>query len=144
MPTSEKFIKSQLKMFVEHPRFPDEFGQKLLVRAFEEACETDEDVRAIAEHLLRISEFAPLPANVYKAAEHLAQQRAALQDSPSPYARPGEHDGSLVDGMTEEDIMRWNEIAARPGDRPWQKANRELAKGILQTFYERHPERKHG
>ena len=142
MPTSEKFIKSQLKMFVEHPRFPDEFGQKLLVQAFQEACETDADVRAVADHLNRTLEFAPVAANIFRAAEYLAQQKEALKDPPSPYSKPGEFDRSLADDMTEEAILRWKALAEKPGDAPHMKAKREVAKGILQHFYERHPERR--
>ena len=136
MAIERKAILERIRQFREHPRFPKERAAiDALVEAFEVACESEDVMNQIARHLVRTLQFAPVPANIFQAAELLAQQRQH-RGAPSPYDQPGDHVGSLTDGMTASDLARWK-AAAESGSR---QAIRDVAKGILDEYYRRHPQ----
>jgi hypothetical protein len=126
---SKRFAAEQIRRFASHPNFPDPIGQADLLKAFESVCDRDEQVRDIADYLNRTLIFAPLPANVYQAAEALAEQRR-YDNGPRIFDEPGETGGWLTDAMTEEDYERWKKKAA--------SAKIEHVRDIAQAIVERY------
>lgn len=138
-PIDPKFIRDQILRFQDLPQFPGPAGRRELVNAFQQACETEAHVVAIANHLFTTTRFCPVPADVHKTAEHLAQSRAHL-DTPSPFDEPGERDGKIGDQLSPEEVARWQALAMPAKDETSrQKAKRLVAVAILENFYKSHP-----
>jgi len=144
MPVSRAFAAAQVRRFINYSGFDgSKEGIDELVHAFAECCETEQRVKAVADYLIRtITDFAPKPGHIHQAAEVVAQQQRVREEAPSPYRMPGEFDGSLTDGMTPVEEENWKRIAETLGERPHEKANREMARAILEDFYRRNPGRK--
>jgi hypothetical protein len=144
MPVSRAFAAAQVRRFINYSGFDgSKDGIDELVQAFAECCETEQRVKAVADYLIRtITDFAPKPGHIHQTAEIIAQRERVREEAPSPYTMPGDFEGSLTDGMTREAEERWKKIAETPGDRPHDKAKRELACGILEDLYRRNPNRK--
>ena len=79
---SKDLILRQVQRFSAYPKFPGKVGQLDLARAFGQACSSDEQVIRVADHLIQIAEYAPIPANVYRIAEQMA--RSNYEEIPSP------------------------------------------------------------
>jgi len=89
MPISRTFAAAQLKRFSKHPGFDGEKAPQLeLIKALEDSCDQDEQVRNLIEYLMRTITFAPLPANIHQAAEAVAESRRYEGDTPSPKKPP--------------------------------------------------------
>ena len=136
MAIDRRFVAEQLRRFAHYPQFPktqEELDE--LLRAFEETCDNERQVRELADYLVRTLKFAPKAADIHEAAERVAEQQRFTGTSPSPYDEPGYADGSLTDGMTLADLRRWQALA----ERTKHKATRTVALGLIADFYRRHP-----
>ena len=127
MAISKRFAAEQIRRFASHPNFGDAIAQADLVKAFEEVCDRDDQVRDIADYLNRTLIFAPVPANVHQAAEALAEQRR-YDNAPRIFDDPGEFGGWFTDVMTEADYERWKALAESPRKLP----GKELAQAIVE------------
>ena len=129
MAANKALVRSQVLRFRSFPNFPDEAGQLVLIRAFSKACETDEQVRSVADHLENTVHFSPLPADIHEAAEAVAN-RNRYQSTPTFHDTPGEFYGTLTDGMSEADAERWKQIA----ENGKTKHSRAVAKAMVDRY----------
>jgi hypothetical protein len=133
----------QLHRFENHPpKFPDEAGRLELLRAFEQVADTDAQVRDIIEELLRTCQFCPVPADIYAAADFIAE-RKRCEGTPTPYDGPG-GDIDLSEHMEPELIAKFEQLARSLKDsrKRTDIAKRNTALGILEGVYRHNPSRR--
>jgi hypothetical protein len=123
--------------------FPDAEGQKALITAFEEACDTPEQVKEVGDHLERTLRFAPIPPDIHDAVELLNERKRYNQEPPRPKDSPG---GAinLAHDLPPHLQHKFEALARKYKDsaRHFEKMKRQAALGFLEEFYKQRPDRR--
>lgn len=130
--SAEQLVRKMSKML----KYPGEWDalETAMIRALAEAARDEAHADSLVTRLMARQLYAPAPCEITELA--VTDSDRSRHDAPSPYDQPGEHGGSLTDGMTLEDVQRWQALAARTK----HKATRDVALGMIADFYKRHPE----
>ena len=81
---SKDFTYQQIQRFRSHRKFPGKEGQRELVIAFRRSCSSNEEVAKVIDHLIQFAEFAPVPADIHRAAQQILR---SCKDIVSPRAQ---------------------------------------------------------
>src|SRR5438105_1244773 len=125
----------------KYPDFPDPDGQEALIDAFREACDTDDDVQAVGDHLNRTLRFAPIPPDIHDAAALVYERRRNDEEPPTPKDSPG-GTINLAHDLPPKIQYKFEALARKYKDscRHFEKKKREAALGILEEFYKQRPD----
>ena len=130
--TAEKLIRTLKDM----PKYPGKWTalERQMILTLAESARDRQHAESLIARLLANYRYAPMPCGIRELAAADADP-ARREKTPSPYDQPGYADGSLTDGMTLEDVARWQALAARTK----HPATRKVALDTIADFYRRHP-----
>ena len=117
-------------------RYPGEWTpiEEQMIQTLAESARDRQHAESLVARFLANYRYAPMPCDIREMA--VADADPTRRDhTPSPYDQPGYSDGSLTDGMTIEDIARWQKLA----ERTKHPATRKVALDTVADFYRRHP-----
>lgn len=136
MPIPGELAEELIRRLSRMPNYPGEWTplEEQMILTLAESARDPQHAENLIARLLSHYRYAPMPCDIRELA--VADADPARQEkTPSPYDQPGYSQGSLTDGMTPDDLMRWQNLAASTKN----KATRQVALDLIADFYRRHP-----
>lgn len=131
-PQLEAEILRQVMRFQNHPNFPADTTE--IENAFRDVASVPEVAQKVGAQLMRTVHFAPVPADVYAAADAVREAGISTLSERNCGPRPGDEPfGGFPDLFDAELIDRFRELAEKSP----HFATREAAKKIVQAWDER-------